>query len=80
MNGYGTGGGKMVTSSEVLSLATPRGATLWKFSLLGISRSMENAFTTIEDLDRAVSDSDAHTKPHFKVHLLLCTYLFILFC
>ena len=41
---------------------------------------MENAFATIEDLNRVVSDSDAHTKPHFKVDLLLCTYLFILFC
>ena len=70
----------MVTSGEVLSLATPRGATLWKFSLLGISRSQENAFATTEDLNKVVSDSNAHTKPHFKVYLLLCTYLFKLFC
>ena len=62
MKGYGTGEGKMVTSGEVLSLETPRGATMGKFWLLWVSRLLENAFATIVDL-KMVSDTDAHTKP-----------------
>ena len=61
MKGLGTGGEKMVTSGEVLSLATPQGATLWKFWFLWVSRWLENAFTTIVDF-KMVSDTDAHTK------------------
>ena len=61
MKGEGTGGGKMVTSGEMLSLATPRCATMWKFSLLWVSRLLESAFSTIVDL-KMVSDIDAHTK------------------
>ena len=52
----------MVTSGEVLNLATPRGATTGKFWLLWVSRSLENAFATIMDL-KMVSDTDAHAKP-----------------
>ena len=40
----------MVTSGEVLSLATPWGATMGKLWLLLVSRSLENAFATIVDL------------------------------
>ena len=52
----------MITSSEVRSLAIPEGATMEKFWLLWVSRSLENAFATIVDL-KIVSDTDAHTKP-----------------
>ena len=52
----------MVTAGEVLSLATPRGATNWKFRLLWVSRSLKDAFATIVDL-KMVSDTDTYTKP-----------------
>ena len=35
MKGQGTGGGKMVTLGEVLSLATTQGATMEKFDFYG---------------------------------------------
>ena len=65
MKEQGTGGGEMVTSGEVVSLATPRGATCVKCWLLWVSRSLENAFATIGDL-KMVSDTDAHTKPQLQ--------------
>ena len=51
----------MATSCEVLSLATPRGATMGKFGHLSVSRLLKNVFATIVGL-KMVSDTDAHTK------------------
>ena len=58
----GTGGAKMVTLGEVLSLVTPRGAITQKVGLLWVSRSLENAFATIVDLNM-LSDIDVRPKP-----------------
>ena len=79
MKYYGAGGGKMVTLGEVLSLATPRGATMGKIRLLWVFRLLENAFATIADL-KTLSDTDGHTKPQSQIHVLLCKYLYISFC
>ena len=51
----------MVTSGEVLSLATPRCAIMWKCSPLLVSRLLESALSTIADL-KMVSGIDAYTK------------------
>ena len=60
----------MVTLGEVLSLATPRGITwlpsrVGKFSLLSVSRSLENEFAAIVHL-KILSNTGVHTKPQPK--------------
>ena len=52
----------MVTLSEVLSLATPRGAIMGKVWLLWVYRSLENAFAAIAHL-KILSDIDVDKKP-----------------
>ena len=52
----------MVTLSEVLSLATPRGAIMGKVWLLWVYRSLENAFAAIAHL-KMLSDNDVDKKP-----------------
>ena len=61
MKSYGTSGGKMITLGEVLSLATPLGAIIGKFSVLWVSRLAENAFAAIVLL-KMLSGTDAHNK------------------
>ena len=61
MKSYGTGGGKMVTLGEVLSLATPLGVIMGKFGVAWVSRLLENTFATIVQL-MTMSDTDAHSK------------------
>ena len=55
----------MVTSGEVLSLATLRGAIMGKIRLLWVFRSLEYAFAIIPDL-KMLTDTDRYTKPHVK--------------
>ena len=50
----------MVTSGEVLSLATPLGVIMGKFGVAWVSR-LENAFAAIVQL-KTMSDTDAHSK------------------
>ena len=52
----------MVTSGEVLSLATPRRVIMVKILLLWVSRSLVNSFAIIVDL-KMLSDIDVRTKP-----------------
>ena len=61
MKSYGTGGGKMVTLGEVLSLATLLGAIIGKFWVLWVSRLVENAFAAIVLL-KMLSGTDAYNK------------------
>ena len=79
MKKQGTGGGKMVTLGEVLSLATPRVAIMGKIWLLRVFRLLENAFATIADL-KILNDTDGNTKPQPQIHVLLCKYLYTSFC
>ena len=52
----------MVTSGEVLSLATPRRVIMVKILLLWVSRLLVNSFAIIVDL-KMLSDIDVRTKP-----------------
>ena len=67
----------MVILGDLINLANPRGAIMGKTLLLWVSRLLENAFATFLDLKK-LSDTDAHT--NLKVNVLLCKYLYILFC
>ena len=74
----GTGGGKMVASSEALSLAISHGATMGTFWLLWVSRWLENAFPTIVDLEMAC-ETDAQTKPQTQSpYIFMYTSLYII--
>ena len=68
----------MVTLGEMLSLATPCGATMGKFWLLWVSRLLKNAFATIVDPKMWVTLTHIPS-PNLKVHILLCRYVYIIF-
>ena len=78
MKGLGTGGEKMVTSGEVLSLATPRGVC-GNFGFYGSLDSWKMHLRQLWTLRWWVTPM--HTpSPYFKVHIPLSKYLYILFC